>query len=187
MCLSLCVCACVKFNNYTRIIPKWLRFFFRTTRHSHDDVTMSIVLQSQNSFSVGRNSKSKRATCKEITKRLLFILLFSDAHDATTATRDRYKISIQILCMRIFDFLLLCSQWCAVLNRSHFTLQIYCWYSLRLCHFTWVGKMNKSLSLSISLLCPLLLNRLHFRSNFDVLSTVLLKSDIIWHCILSSD
>lgn len=123
MCLSLCVCACVKFNNYTRIIPKWLRFFFRTTRHSHDDMTMSIVLQSQNSFSVGRNSKSKRATCKEITKRLLFILLFSDAHDATTATRDRYKISIQILCMRIFDFLLLYSRWCAVLNRSHFTLQ----------------------------------------------------------------
>lgn len=84
-CVCLHMCICVKFNNCTQIILNWLRFsflFFVWPDTSHDDVTMSIILQYQNSwFWVGRNSIERSGGRKTIA-------IHFDYFQATRATRS---------------------------------------------------------------------------------------------------
>lgn len=109
---TACVwCLCLRVRNLTtarkQIISKWLRsssFFFLIlfcmTRHRHDDVTISIVLQSWNSFSSINEKNEQRARKWTIASR--FVILRLHAHDATRKkVTDIYTAWIQqwAICM----------------------------------------------------------------------------------------
>lgn len=168
---------CVKFNNCTQAnnfkvfaLFEFVFFphFICMTRHSHDDVTMSIVLQPWISFSFGKISISKRATCKEVKdcRSFHYFEITRARCNKKEKNAKTYTVSVQhsAICMhanfRFFFSSQLWCRWCAALNRSHYTLpSVVC--SVRLCHFTCVCMMNmvmifrkNKLPFSHSVFCP---------------------------------